>query len=217
MYRFLSAVYLSPPSRDLLQQLLERNFLVDLSTLFSSRPVAELESFASTTDPERDLKVLKQEYMDLFAVPTGRYVVPFEDAYRAGTEEGKPEGPLLGGWAIAVIRLYREAGATLDSTCTELPTHVGVELSFMSFLCQCEVNTLRVLHERSEDAEQIPSDCATYRALQTRFLRDHLGEWFPRLSQVIQAHARSPLYSGLALVSEEFLSQDLDHLLAQAD
>jgi TorA maturation chaperone TorD len=218
MYGFLSAVYLLPPNRDLLRQLTAVDFLEELATLFSCRPVAELESFASTTDPERDSNALKQEYMDLFAVPTGRYVTPFEDVYRAGTENGQPGGPLLGSWAIAVIRLYREAGAMLESNCKELPTHVGVELSFMEFLCQREARALRAAHETREDTEQEQTaGGASYRALQIKFLRDHLSEWFPHLSRAIQARTRSALYRGLALLTDEFLSRDLAHLLAEPD
>jgi len=213
MYRFLSAVYLNPPSHDLLRQLLAADFLRELSTLFSSEPVAEIEKFAAALDPDRDFSALKQEYMDLFAVPTGRYVTPFEDVYRAG-EEGNPTGPLLGGSAIAVIRTYREAGAKLDSTCTELPTHIGVELSFMSFLCHREAEVLAAVEE-SRDAAGAPTGCARYRALQTRFLLEHLNDWFPRLSQVIQTHTKSALYRGLALITEEFLAEDLAHLSAQ--
>ena len=50
MYRFLSAVYLSPPSPALIDQLLAPDFLEDLSTLFSREPIAELESLASASD-----------------------------------------------------------------------------------------------------------------------------------------------------------------------
>ena len=54
--------------------------------------------------------------MDLFAVPTGRYVTPFEDVYRAEKRRGQAHGVHC--WAVRlslVIRAYREAGATLDS------------------------------------------------------------------------------------------------------
>jgi TorA maturation chaperone TorD len=214
MYRFLSAVYLGPPSEELLRQLLEGDFLRQLSTLFSRRPVAEIGRFAKAFDPDRDSGSLRQEYMDLFVVPTGRYVTPFEDVYRGGSREGQPTGPLLGGSAVRVVRLYREAGAKLDSTCTELPTHVGVELSFMSFLCRRQAETLTGDPER-RDASRTRAECARYRAIQTGFLREHLNEWFPQLSRRIQARTRSAFYRGLALLTDEFIARDLAHLSAQ--
>ena len=80
MYRFLSNVYLLPPSKDFLHQIVaKKEFLEELSVLFGKSTVAALREFATTVDIDKDLSSLKQEYLDLFAVPTGRYVTPFED------------------------------------------------------------------------------------------------------------------------------------------
>jgi TorA maturation chaperone TorD len=203
MYRFFSAVYLSPPREDLLRQLADTEFLEGLSRLFGADIVADLQSFSETTDLEHESETLNLEFMDLFAVPTGRYVVPFEDVYR-----GKgSSGPLLGEQAIAVIRSYREAGAEMDREIKELPTHVGVELAFMSFLCEREA--VAVIEGAEAPPERDPdADRSRYRSLQTRFLRDHLNSWFPSLSSEIQARAASPLYRGLAIITEKFLYLD---------
>ncbi len=214
MYRFLSAVYLRPASRDLLRQLLAADFRRQLSMLFRNEAVTEIERFAAGFDPDRDLVALRQEYMDLFAVPTARYVTPFEDVYRVAGENGEPAGPLLGGSAVEVIRIYRAAGSKLDSACTELPTHVGVELSFMAFLCAREAEAPAAV-QRNRDVAWSPTDRAMVRELQTRFLREHLCDWFPRLGQVILAQTESPLYRGLVLITEQFLAEDLGHLSTQ--
>ena len=47
MYRFLSAVYLSPVDEDLLRRLINHDFLDELSTRFGEQAVAELKGFAS--------------------------------------------------------------------------------------------------------------------------------------------------------------------------
>lgn len=218
MYRFLSAVYLSPIDGDLLRHLIDHDFLDELSTLFGEKAVAELKDFASRASVDEDLQPLKQEYMDLFAVPTGRYVTPFEDVYRDGLPENQGgKGPLLGDRAIAVTRAYRSAGAAMDCALKELPTHIGVELSFMSFLCEREAAAID--REGSDAApyggEKEPTAPTRYRELQLRFLREHLNQWFPRLSARIQACAGKPFYRGLAVVTEEFLSRDASSLLAQ--
>ena len=218
MYRFLSGVYLSPPDEDLLRPLIDHEFLDELSTLFGERAVAELKDFASRANIDEDLENLKQEYMGLFAVPTGRYVTPFEDVYRGGL--GKDQGgngPLLGDRAIAVTRAYRRAGATMDHTCKELPTHVGVELSFMSFLCEREAAAItREASDAALDGREVgPAESTTYRELQSRFLREHLNQWFPRLRIRIQARAGNSFYPGMAVVTEEFLSRDATSLLVQ--
>lgn len=218
MYRFLSAVFLSPIEEDSLQRLVDEEFLDELSTLFGEQAVAELRDFAATVSVKEDLPSLKQEYMDLFAVPTGRYVTPFEDVFRGRSAEGKEvRGPLLGERAIAVIRAYRRAGAEMDGGCMELPTHVGVELSFMNYLCEqeaaacCSQDSDAVLDRQNEES----ANPARYRKLQSRFLQEHLNEWFPRLSSTIQVAADGPLYRGLAALTEEFLSRDAAGLLAQ--
>jgi TorA maturation chaperone TorD len=203
MYQFFSTVYLTPPSEDLLRQLADTEFLDELSRLFGDDTVAELKSFSESTDLEQESETLNLEFMDLFAVPTGRYVVPFEDVYRG---EGS-SGPLLGEQAIAVIRSYREAGAEMDREIKELPTHVGVELAFMSFLCEQEA--VAVIEGAVTPPERDPNaDRSRYRRLQTQFLRDHLNSWFPNLSSEIQARASSPLYRGLAIMTEKFLNLD---------
>ena len=214
MYRFLSAVFLSPPKKDFLEQIVDKDFLEELSMLFDKNVVAGLKKFAAVSNLNKDLASLKQEYMDLFAVPTGRYVTPFEDVYRGIAVDGQQErGPLLGEQAIAVTKIYREAGGEMDRACKELPTHIGVELSFMSFLCEKEA-----LAVRNEEGEALlrektkATDSTRYRELQMRFLREHLNKWFPQLSQTIQANAKSEIYSSFALITEEFLTQETTRL-----
>jgi hypothetical protein len=77
MYYFLASVYLGPLNQDLVR------FIIACA-LFGQDTVADLKQFAATADLNKDIASLKQEYMDLFAVPTGRYVTPFEDVYIAG-------------------------------------------------------------------------------------------------------------------------------------
>ena len=218
MYRFLSAVYLSPIDEELLGRLVDDEFIDELSTLFGEGAVAELRDFAATVSVKDDLPFLRQEYMDLFAVPTGRYVTPFEDVFRGRSADGKEvRGPLLGDRAIAVTRAYRGAGAEMDGACMELPTHVGVELSFMNYLCEREAAA-----RRNQDSGVAPdlekdkfAESVRYRELQCRFLQEHLNTWFPQLRSAIQASAGGPLYRGLAELTEEFLSRDAAALLAQ--
>jgi TorA maturation chaperone TorD len=218
LYRFLSNVYLRPLNRELLQPIVDKGFLCGLSALFGEGSVENLKTFAASPHRDKDLVSLKQEYMGLFAVPTGRYVAPFEDVYRGETVNGDQQrGPLLGERAVAVKRIYREAGAEMDRVCKELPTHIGVELSFMSFLCERQAAALcfeQGVGALSQDEEQV-TDSVTYRELQTRFLQDHLTVWFPQLHKSIQANAKSSLYRGLAQVTEAFLVQDTNNLQTQ--
>jgi TorA maturation chaperone TorD len=217
MYGFLSAVYLSPMEECLLRKIVDEDLLAELSWLFGAPAAAELNSFATGVDVTEHLGTLRQEFMDLFAVPTGRYVSPFEDVYGGGSAAGELQrGPLLGARAIAVRRFYRQAGAEVDRACKELPTHVGVELAFMRFLCEREAAALSQEAAAAEPGREgkAPRDSVRYRELQRRFLREHLNEWFPRLSRSIMKQARSPLYRGLSLVTEEFVAREAESLAA---
>ena len=222
MYLFLSSCYLGPPGKDIVRQILDIDFLDDLSSLFSEKAVKYLIEYASTADQDKAAVSLKQEYMDLFAVQTGRYVMPFEDVCRGKTAgDGQARGPLMGESAIAVRRIYREAGTEIDQACKELSTHIGVELSFMSVLCEIEAEA--ILAEEAtvllsqEKRGGVESMKLKYRELQIRFLRDHLTDWFPLLCQSILANAKSNFYRGLALITEEFLLKDLSRILKQPD
>jgi TorA maturation chaperone TorD len=216
MYAFLAAVYLRPPTADLMRYLLAEDFLEELSSLFGEEIVADLKKFAAGTHPDSDFAAVDQEYMNLFAVPTGRYVTPFEDVYQGITSEGVlKRGPLLGQRAIAARRIYRAAGADMDRTCKELPTHIGVELSYMSYLCEREAAAIR--DEEGQvlptDVKRTAADSVRYRELQIKFLNEHLNAWFPQLSRSIQANAKSDFYRGLARITEAFLAYDTAGLL----
>lgn len=190
IYRLLSKIYLAPPEPDLVRRMTDADFLEDLSALLGGRAVAELEDLAA--GPDRDPGVLHQEYMDLFAVPTGRYVAPFEDVYQGAAESEVPAGGrLLGERAVAARRIYREGGAGMDPACKELPTHIGVELSFMSFLCDKEA-----------------AEPGGTRELQLRFLTEHLNDWFPRLGRTIRERTDSRFYRGVVPLTGEFLSRE---------
>lgn len=215
MYAFLATVFLQPPTGDLLRQITDQNFLTDLSAFFSRAAITELEEFANSASIDADLPSLRQEYLDLFAVPTGRYVTPFEDVYQGEGIEGTSErGPLLGERTIAVRRLYRQASAEISGDCKELPTHIGVELSFMGFLCEREREAIS--RDGAESCAAGAGGEPSARELQLRFLQKHLNVWFPQLRRAIQAKAKSRLYPGLALITEEFLARDAADLLHQS-
>jgi len=209
MYCFLSAAYLHPPTPELLRRIVAEDFLEALASLLGASAVAELRRFAARSHRGGDLASLEQEYMDLFAVPTNRYVTPFEDVYWGTAVDGQARGgPLLGERAVAVIRRYREAAAEMAEACKELPTHIGVELSFISFLCEREAETIRSGGRAPDEGERVNGTSTRYRDLQIQFLQNHLNVWFPQLNRVIQDCARTGLYRGLARITEEFLRWD---------
>ncbi|HUV12175.1 MAG TPA: molecular chaperone TorD family protein, partial [Acidobacteriota bacterium] len=218
LYGFFAAHFLCPPDEDFVQHLLDQAFLHELSSLFGPQAVAQLREFTASVRPGEDVADLRQEYMDLFVVPSSRYVTPFEDVYRGRPADGEAGmGRLMGELSIALRRRYREAGAEMVRACKQLPNHIGVELSFMSFLCNKEAAAIENEGYASLDpGERKAADSVKYRELQIRFLQEHLNEWFPQLSRAIQARTKSSFYQGLALITEEFLVLDTASVLARS-
>jgi len=209
LYHFLAAAYLRPLTLEALRHLTDPGVLQELAALFGEEAIVALKEFSTRGHGETREEGLQQEFMDLFAVPAGRYVTPFEDVYRGASAE-RQLGPLLGEHAVAVKRLYRAAGGEMEGNCKELPTHVGVELAFMSFLCAREAAAQSGEGDASAGAGDAsdPEPCAFYRLLQLRFLREHLNVWFPQLNIAIREKASSGLYRGLAELTEVVLERD---------
>ena len=112
---------------------------------------------------------------------------------------------------------YREAGATMDNICKELPNHIGVELSFMHFLCGREASTYMndELNAQDDVDSDIYSPTDVYRAYQIRFLNEHLTRWFPQLNEEIQKKSRHVFYRSISNMAQTFLEQDLANLKQQ--
>lgn len=223
-YKFLSGIYLQPPTLELIEQLNNSEIMSEFLSLLSSDYVKDFKEYVELKNNQSYMAQLKQEFMNLFVVPTGSYVVPFEDIYRGMRNDGEQEfGPLMGERAVAVTRIYREAGAELEKTCKELPTHVGVELSFMNYLCAREAEIIREeksenqAGERTNSNNEIGSEYGIimveiYQDYQFRFLKNHLTTWFPQLCQTIQEKSSLPFYKGMALITKAFIQQDFDYL-----
>jgi TorA maturation chaperone TorD len=212
MYGLLAAVYLHPPTEEMVWRTGARAFVEDLAALFSTSAACGLKDYAAVPDPKAVTPLLKQEFMDLFVVPAGRYVMPFEDVYRGTRRDGTQErGPLLGERAVAAKAVYREAGAQMGQACMELPTHIGVELSFMGFLCEMETAMMgkrgAARHPDQQQSTTVTGNI--YRQYQQIFLREHLNSWFPQLNRAIQEKAKSNFYRAMAQLTEEFLAWDM--------
>jgi len=220
IYKFLSGLYLQAVSKVMLEKIADPDFLQELSECLGEKNISILENCLSNKRlNDKDLvqmaATLKQEYMNLFAVPTGSYVAPYEDIYLGKTQDGRTfHGPLLGVRAIAVKKLYREAGAQVDQLCNELPNHIGIELSFMQFLCEQEMHSLRAEYSMKNNEDEIKQS-EVYRRFQFRFLKEHLTNWFPLLNEAINSKSKVAFYRSWSNFTELFLLRDKEQLEQQ--
>jgi TorA maturation chaperone TorD len=199
VYEVLATLYLQSPSPALVTALLGLAGSPALAYLSSGAAAELFRRYALSY--AGDAEALQGEFNDLFAVPLGRYVTPYESVYRDAHVVGgqRVRGLLMGPSTLAVLQAYREHGLALSPECAELPDHIGVELSFMSLLCERE----RTAHESGHDAQ-----LAQILECELRFLEHHLLRWVPHLKRRIAANARSDFYRGVGHLTEDFLSAD---------
>jgi TorA maturation chaperone TorD len=196
VYELLAALYLSPPSPELVAGILR----TASGEGWSDGPGAEhLRRFAAGYDGNAE--TLHQEFDDLFVVPLGRYVTPYEAVYRDEriVGESRVGGLLMGPSTLGVLSAYREGGVGVPPECGELPDHIGIELSFMARLCAREREAFEAGDERA---------AAGLRSQQVQFLQTHLLHWLPALSERIVRSAESDFYRGIALLTEELVRAD---------
>jgi TorA maturation chaperone TorD len=205
LYRVLATAFLQPPTPGLVGPFLDAGVLDDLAARFGEAAVAELRAFRETF--RGDSGDLDQDYQDLFVVPLGRYVTPYEAVYRdERVVDGQVvRGLLMGPSTLAIRALYRAAGVEVAADLLELPDHVGLELACMAELCEAEA--------RARDGGEAES-VACARALQRRLLEDHLLQWVPSLCTRVHASARGAFYRGLAALTEAFLREEAMGLVA---
>ena len=203
MYKFLLAAFLDPPSEAFLAPLLTDGFIEELEEIFGSAAVSELRQFVSGF--QGDYEGLDQEFQDLFMVPLGRYVTPYEAVYRDEREvdDTRVQGLLMGPSTLAVKQLYREAGADISENFKDLPDHVGLELACMQFLCEAEARAWEADHH--EEIRRV-------RSFQKRLLDEHLLQWVPALCGRILERAPGPFYRGIASLAEVYLKREADAL-----
>lgn len=113
---------------------------------------------------------------------------PYESVYGDG-------GLLYGPSTMEVARTYRRF--RLEGKNNEPPDHIALELDFMRFLCQKEAQ-----------AQQGREEAKGWLREEGAFLEEHLVTWVPALCRNIRGSDTMGFYSGLADVTEGWLSCD---------
>lgn len=189
-YRFLAACFYPPRKELFLKEHLLKNLTSTLgqvcpeAVLFSEKMEKAFLDYAG-----EDLSV---EYARLFVGPFELKAPPYGSVYL------DHERRVMGDSTIEVIRLYGEAGLTIDEDFKELPDHIAVELEFMYYLTYQEVKAL----EKGE-AEMVS------RARETRelFLNQYFRTWVPRFCEKIKEGTDNSFYTALADCLLTFIRQ----------
>lgn len=205
VWQFLSDTCLQPPDERTVDQATRLLRTDALDGLLSDDARTRLRDAAATMpDPAAadPLHTLRREFMDLFKVPGGRYLTPYESVYRDTREiAGKPvRGLLMGPSAIAVQKWYRLAALEISPDYKDLPDHIGLEFAYLAWLC----------HKEQQFAS--PADQPRRRRaweMQRDFLANHVLAWLPALRDRVLDRARHPFYPLIAEFALAMAENDL--------
>ena len=190
IYRFLSGLYLRPPSDALIGMILDGS----LTAVF--REDEEMSAFVKAASGITNLKdELEAEHASLFVLPSG--VIPHEAVYL------DKEKRLGGRVTMGVRQFYERAGTDLSEECIEMPDHIGMELEFVALLCKLE----RELREGTD-----PSSLQKCIELQKTFLEEHLSRWGYLCCEEVIKHAAYGFYKAVARFTIEFLKSEEEYV-----
>lgn len=203
MYRFLSSAFSEPPTAEALAAIRSDLFRDWAEALLSSGTAEALRRFSETVDRTPELeRQAHQEFMNLFKVPGGQYVTPYESVFRderevAGTSV---RGLLMGKSAVDVQKWYRLAALDISDEYKDLPDHVGLEFSYLACLCDKE-------QEFAETGDE--GKLKRTWEMQRDFLAAHVVTWIEQLRDAIYEKSQHAYFRAVADLAVEFAQRDL--------
>ncbi|MGE5256992.1 MAG: molecular chaperone [Hyphomicrobiales bacterium] len=203
VYEFFSAVFLNPPTAEMLAGVLGEDGVGIWEAMFPQQPAGDrLRALSQAyAQGEWQAEDFLLDYEALFRVPGDSYVHPFESVYRQkGFCSGEAKGcAVLAEQAREVARIYCDQGLAPREGFTELPDHLGVELELMAVLCRRTAKALE--EENRRGAERLSSQ-------QRAFLSEHLLKWGPDCLNKVREKGQTPLYACLADLLRAFLEKE---------
>lgn len=203
-YWFARFFLLSPTYQDLIRAL-HPQFLNILETSLSEearQPLEHLTEFAAKLDTTATDQ-LRDKYYELFSIPIkGKYIPPYESCFReriAANTSGY--GEIWNAASMKIKDFYIKNGFEPKTENTP-PDHIGIELLFMSKMCELEAIT----EKRNEDY-------MTLRKKELKFLSEHLYAWLPHFTQDLKGIEGSGFYANLAELTKIFVEHDMNYLV----
>jgi len=202
LYRFLSAAFLAEPTAEFLTHLGDDSFNEALAEWFSPEVVEGFRHVSQSMDAGTFAESSRLEFTQLFLVPGGQHIAPYESVFRDRREiDGREiSGLLMGQSALDVQQWYRLAALEISREFKELPDHIGLEFHYLAYLCE---------KEREFDAAGERSKHTRAREMQRDFLKAHVLSWLGDMAVKIRAKAKLPLYPAIAGMAVEFCQNEL--------
>lgn len=195
LYNFLSQVYLREIDIDFLAQIACRWRSVDGSSTLSpgSQILGEFARGLDGADLRMVRRRLAVDYAGLFLSAREQHTPPYESVYTS------PDRLLMQRAQDEVAQIYLQENLLPPADLREPADHIGLELAFMSFLCEKTIEAV----ERGEYSAALH-----YLRRQRAFLDQHLLIWGPAFCAELRNSAQTAFYKGVSLLTEEYLRME---------
>ncbi len=206
VYSFLAQAFLTPPTPQLLSALAAEDLLDGAADLLGEDGLRALRHYQESARQGADWpEQARREFMDLFKVPGGRYLAPYESVFRDTRDVAgrQVSGLLMGPSAAHVLKWYRLAAVEISGDYKDLPDHIGLELSFLAHLCAKEQG----FADRGDQPRLTRA-----REMERDFLAAHIVSWAKPLRDKLHDQSRHAFFQTVADLLVAFTQRDLGML-----
>ncbi len=197
-YCFLGNFYIKKPDKTFINELKSKIRKIEQSSDGDLREsLAIVEDSLQGSNMEDLSTKLMIEFTRLFRGIKKGYgpPPPYESIYRG-------ERRVIGQVTLDVMQMYQDANFVFsDDYYTGPLDYLGVELQFMAFLCQSEMDAWK--NNKADEAKK-------YLELEKKFLRLHLMQIVPKFSRNVVQQATEKFYIGVVKLTERFSTMDAD-------
>jgi TorA maturation chaperone TorD len=206
MYSFLANLFNQRPDLELVRRLREmgpEGF--DLATDGDDispeveRGLHEMASFIDATQDRSEEQVeqdLAVDWTRLFRGVSPGYgpPPPYEGVYSEGA--ANPQDVLQG-----IMQTYHKYSVDVDEKAANRPDYIGIELDFLRYLNESEVDAWKKGEEES---------ALDYHAAQREFLSKHLGRWVGIFFDRAMEEAKTDFYRGFIRLTRGVLKEEME-------
>ena len=197
----LLALAFSPPKTDT-EKLY--NAISDANASLHSPKTQPLETRDSTPS---SFSNLASEYLRLFVGPGHVPCPPYESVHRKDRPKFE-RGLVMGPSTSDVRRMYASAGVEMSKKFNDLPDHVAVEMEFMHYLCNEELDLLE-----KKNTQRVKA----MREMQRKFSEEHIKPWVETFADCVTKASTSLFYREAAKLLKTFTAEDLDYMMGDSE
>lgn len=198
LYDWFSKVVLLEPNQENFAPFVNEDVLAELKELLQSKEYGEtlIQSMMRwKVDPAYQEELII-EFNDLFKVPGGKYLFPYESCYREKNIDDSI-GQVYGCSTVEVKHIYKSLNINMNEK--EIPDHLGLELLLMGNLCLLEY--LYLENHNEELANK-------YHEWQKGFLYDHLLHWGFEILRKMNTISQTDFYQSISLFMIDFIREE---------